>query len=348
MTLVLQLRTFIVALVVLSFAGWVSADDVSTDTLPEASLVSSKVSADHALSGASSEVLQLLEDMTQSFSGLRYEGIFIHLEAMNMNSMRVRHGVMDGVEYESLVDLDGDKVEVLRVDDTIICVYPNASVANMSQPLAPPFKRFKNVESERLMKGYEMEVGSHVGRVAGRDTIIVKLIPKDEYRYGHELWLDKENNFLLKHDMVKTDGQLLERIQFTSVNFSPDLKHEDFVPKQGSYSEPLVKVMPRQVKNLWSFDWLPAGFSLVWPEARALNHGTSMLLLSDGMATVSVFVEPATKVKKMSIFRTGATIAGERSFTVKGQLYLLTLVGEVPQATIEKLMTVFMPRHQND
>ncbi|MFT6656762.1 MAG: sigma-E factor negative regulatory protein RseB [Marinomonas primoryensis] len=252
------------------------------------------------------------------------------------------------MEYESLVDLDGDKVEVLRIDEKIICVYPNAHVANLRTPRVPPFKRFKNVESNRLIKGYEMIVGTDVSRIAGRNVVTVKLVPKDQYRYGHQFWLDKENHFLLKHDMMKMDGQLLERIQFTSVNFTPDLKHDDFVPKKGSYSEPVLEVQPRRIKNLWRFDWLPEGFSLVWPEARALNHGTSMLLLSDGMTTVSVFVEPIMKPKALSILSMGATMAGERSIKVKDQLYLLTMVGEVPDVTIEKLMNVFMPRADHD
>jgi len=299
-------------------------------------------------SATTPDALLLLRSMTQSFSALSYEGVFVHSEATNMNSMRVRHDLMGGIEYESLVDLDGDKVEVLRIDDKIICVYPNAHVANMRTPRMPPFKRFKNVDSNRLIKGYEMIVGSDVSRIAGRNVVTVKLVPKDQYRYGHQFWLDKENSFLLKHDMMKMDGQLLERIQFTSVNFVPDLKHEDFVPKKGSYSEPVLDVQPRRIKNLWQFDWLPEGFTLVWSEARSLNHGTSMLLLSDGMTTVSIFVEPTMKPKAMSILNMGATMAGERSIKVKDQLYLLTMVGEVPEVTIEKLMNVFMPRSDHD
>jgi sigma-E factor negative regulatory protein RseB len=298
-------------------------------------------------STAAPDALQMLRSMTQSFSALSYEGVFVHSEAMNMNSMRIRHDVTGEIEYESLVDLDGDKVEVLRIDEKIICVYPNAHVANLRTPRVPPFKRFKNVESNRLIKGYEMIVGTDVSRIAGRNVVTVKLVPKDQYRYGHQFWLDKENHFLLKHDMMKMDGQLLERIQFTSVNFTPDLKHDDFVPKKGSYSEPVLEVQPRRI-NLWRFDWLPEGFSLVWPEARALNHGTSMLLLSDGMTTVSVFVEPIMKPKALSILSMGATMAGERSIKVKDQLYLLTMVGEVPDVTIEKLMNVFMPRADHD
>lgn len=319
----LSLRTFVIAL---SLA--VTGNVVASNSTPEA--------------------LQLLRNMTQSFSTLSYDGVFVHSESIHMNSMRVRHDSMSGVEYESLVDLDGDKIEVLRIDDKIFCVYPNELMANMQAPFKPPFKRFKEVESDRLIKGYEMVVDYDVRRIAGRNAIVIKLIPKDVYRYGHEFWLDKENDFLLKHDMIQAKGKLLERIQFTSVSFSPDLKRDDFVPKKGSYLKPIVESQPRQIKSLWQFDWLPEGFSLVWPEARSLDHGASMLLLSDGMATISVFVEPALQPKAMSVLSMGATIAGERGFKVKDQFYLLTIVGEVPETTIKRLMTVLMPRLEYD
>ena len=289
------------------------------------------------------DALDRLKNMTQSFSTLSYDGVFVHSETKNMNSMRVRHYLKNGVEYESLVDLDGKKLEIIRIGDKVIHVYPDAKMTNVNMLAQPPFKRFQNVDGERLIQGYKMSVDPQLGRIADREVISVLLVPRDDYRYGHRFWLDKENHFLLKHDMLKRDGELLERVQFTSVNFTPDLKDEDFVPKEGSYASSVVDSQPRRIKNLWQFDWLPAGFGLVWPEARALNHGTSMLLLSDGMSTVSVFVEPTMKPMGLSLLAMGATMAGELTIEVKDQLYLLTMVGEVPPATIEKLLTSFGP-----
>ncbi|MDB4837544.1 MucB/RseB C-terminal domain-containing protein [Marinomonas sp.] len=309
----------------------------------------SSFASDGALSALSSETsgkaLSLLKSMTESFSTLNYEGVFVHSEAMNMNSMRIRHSVLDDSVYESLEDLDGDKLEVLRINDMMVCVYLDASAVNRREPLNKPFPHFKNVESTRLLKGYNLAVNPRLNRIAGRNAKIVTLTPKDEYRFGHEFWLDQENDFLLKHDLIKSSGKLLERTQFTSVNFAPGLKVEDFTPKKGSYSEPIVEAEHKYTKNVWHFDWLPDGFELVWSDARILNHSTTMLLLSDGLTNISVFVEPAMTVKNVSVFRTGATFAGETSFKTKDQLYLLTVVGEVPRITIEKLMTAFMPRH---
>ena len=290
------------------------------------------------------DAVQLLRQMSQSFSQLDYDGIFVHSENTRMNSMRIQHELKKGKEYESLLDLDGRKIQVIRIDDAVVCVYPNLAIANEQELSNAPFKRFIGLDSERLKLGYQLVVGEEIGRIAGRDTYELRLVPKDQYRYSHELWLDKNNGFLLKHDMMDQSGTLLDRIQFTSVTFTPNLTLDDFTPGKESYSKKMLEPKPRRVKNQWQFDWLPKGFSLMWPEARALNHGTSMLLLSDGMVTISVFIEPVMNAQSTSYLSMGATVAGEKTLKVGKQLYLITMVGEVPEVTIEKLMSVFMPK----
>lgn len=288
--------------------------------------------------------VQLFIDMSTSFSQLSYDGIFIHSEDNEMNSMRVKHERREGKEYESLVDLDGHKIKVLRIDDTVICVYPDASYANKKMLATTPFQRFKSIDVARLKQGYTLSIGDNMGRIAGRDVRVLHLIPKDGYRFGHELWLDVKNHFLLKHDITGTNNKLLDRIQFTAVNFKPMLTLSDFTPRKDEYVEKIIEPEPRPIKSQWTFDWLPPGFFLVWPEARALNHGTSMLLLSDGMASISVFVEPTSQSQASSMLSMGATMAGEKTLKVGDRLYLVTMVGEVPAATIDKLMSVFRPK----
>lgn len=290
------------------------------------------------------DAAQLFIDMSKSFSELSYDGIFVHSEENQMNSMRVKHERKEGKEYESLVDLDGQKIKVLRIGDTVICVYPNESYSNKLTLGKAPFDRFKQLDVDRLKQGYRLELSDKMGRIAGRDARVLKLVPKDDYRYGHELWLDNKNHFLLKHDITDASGKLLDRIQFTAVNFHPNLKRSDFIPKKGEYSEKLTEPMYRAVKSQWTFDWLPPGFALVWPNARAIHQGSTMLLLSDGMASISVFVDAVNKPKKATMMTMGATMAGEKTIKVGNQLYLVTMVGEVPSITIEKLMSVFRPK----
>ncbi len=295
---------------------------------------------------SAADAIARLKHMTEAFAALNYEGVFIYANPKQINSIQVRHQLIDGVEYESLLDLDGDSVQVLRVGDRVICVYPDKNSASSRGPLLTSLQHFENLPADQLALGYDFVVSPEHARIAGREAIEITLEPKDEYRYEHVFWLDVENNFLLKHVTLSTSGEPLERMQFTSLKFDTDLKAEDFAPKKGTYSELVHEEPARPIKNQWKFDWLPDGFKPVWPQARALNHGTSMLLLSDGMTTLSVFVEPSMKTKAMTVLSMGATLAGERSIKVGDQLYLLTMVGEVPEVTITKLMSVFMPRVQ--
>lgn len=303
-----------------------------------------------SLSGAVSahSGVEWLLRMTESFDSLAYDGVFVHQEAGAMNSMRVRRGLIGGVEYESLEDLDGRRIAVIRADDSVICVFPDKEDYVAGFVPNEPFKRFQQLDRERLEQAYDISVVDKEQRIASRDAVKVTLTPKDEFRYAHRFWVDKENGFLLKHDVLGPSDALLERIQFTSVTFTPDLKASDFTPNDESYTQHFTEVEPTVVERRWHFDWLPAGFSLVWQDARRLNDNTNMLLLSDGMSTVSVFVEQTDKKRPETFMNLGATIAGEKSIQVDDKLYLLTVVGEVPAQTLQRLMAVIMPGSSND
>lgn len=310
-------------------------------------LIALLVSASSALWAAPTGV-EWLSRMTDSFDTLSYDGVFVHQEAGMMNSMRVRRGLIGGVEYESLEDLDGQRIAVIRIDDSVICVFPEQDDYVAGFVPAEPFRRFQELDKERLKQAYDIQVVDKSQRIASRQAVKLKLVPKDEYRYGHEFWIDKDTGFLLKHDVIGGNNQLLERIQFTSVSFTPDLKEADFTPSDDSYTQRFVEIEPKVVKRDWHFDWLPAGFGLVWQDARRMNDSTNMMLLSDGLSTVSVFVEQTDKKRPQTFMNLGATIAGEKSIQVGEQMYLLTLVGEVPAQTIQRLMAVIMPDSNND
>lgn len=289
--------------------------------------------------------ISLMNRMVEAFSTLSYEGVFVRSHDSQMNSMQVRHSVIDGVEYESLLDLDGEKIEVIRIDDSVICVYPNMSFANNTDPITTPFKRFKEFNGERLQKGYDFLVTKQ-GLVAGRRAQKLELRPRDQYRYGHVFWLDIETGFMLKHDTLKSSGKVVDRVQFTSLNVSPNLDKNDFVPRMGTYAEHVIEVTPKSVVSNWVFDWLPAGFAPVWRGARQINDRASMMLVSDGMTSISIFIEATDERKPLTVMTMGTTIAGEKTSMMNGKPYLLTAVGEVPDATIRKLLTVIMPRQK--
>ncbi|GAB3489280.1 MucB/RseB C-terminal domain-containing protein [Marinomonas epiphytica] len=307
-------------------------------------LILSFLASGFAQASLANSAMDRLDAMTHAFAQLDYEGVFVHSSSKHMNSIRVRHQYLNGTGYESLIDLDGNRIEVLRVGDSVICVYPDKQSASTTVPNLPTLTRFQGLLKSQLTKGYHAILGEQEQRIAGRNAVVIRLQPRDEYRYSHEFWLDATNNFLLKHVTLGLDGSILEQMQFTSVNFSPDLKPNDFVPKKEAYFEHLEEAQLQFAANNWKFDWMPPGFDLVWPDVRVMEQGANMMLISDGMVSLSIFIEPVSQSKPLQFMNMGATRAGEKTIMVNGQRYLLTMVGEVPQATITRLMSVLMPR----
>lgn len=297
----------------------------------------------HPAWSSESDGLAMMNRMISSFSELNYEGVFVRSNGSDMNSMQIRHGIINNTEYESLVDLDGTRIEIIRVGDSVICVYPNISFKNNNEPIAAPFQKFKELNSERIRQGYHFIVADG-GLIAGRKAQKLELRPKDTYRFTHHFWLDTKTGFLLRHDTLAETGSVLSKVQFTSLNTSPNLKKEDFVPTMGGYTEHVVRPMPEEAENLWSFSWLPSGFSPVWNGAKQMNEKTSMMLISDGISSISVFIEEATETKQLKVTKMGTTIAGELTRMMNGVPYLVTAVGEVPDRTIRKLLEKIMPR----
>lgn len=294
-------------------------------------------------SWANEDGIAMMDRMIGAFSELSYEGVFVRFNGADMDSLQVRHSMIDGVEYESLVDLDGSRIEVIRIGDNVICVYPNISFENNADPVATPFQKFKELNQERIRQGYDFAITKE-GLVAGRKAQKLELRPKDTYRFAHHFWLDQKTGFLLRHDTLDEAGNLLAKVQFTSLNTSPNLKKTDFVPKMGVYTEHVIRSAPKSVDGVWAFDWLPKGFTPVWDGEKQMGDKTSMMLISDGITSVSIFIEPIKETRNLTVTKMGPTLAGEKTHLMNGVPYLLTAVGEVPDRTIRKLLSAITPR----
>lgn len=308
------------------------------------SLLSTWAFAAASVTTEDSSGMAMLDRMTRSFADLSYDGIFVRSYGSNMSSMQIRRTVIDDTEYASLLDLDGDRIEVIRVGGQVICVYPDISFRNEANVLQTPLKKFKELSSERIAQGYDFVIAGE-GLVAGRQANRLQLQPKDTYRFAHHFWFDKQTGFLLKHDVLeKMSGQLIERIQFTSLNTSPQLYKKDFVPRMGAYIKHATEAEHKMVEPMWTFSWLPVGFVPVWENARLMDENTSMMVLSDGITSISLFTELSQHEMPLNMRVIGATMAGEKTHQVGDRLYRITAIGEVPDKMIRKLLTSLVPR----
>ncbi|WP_440784359.1 MucB/RseB C-terminal domain-containing protein [Pseudomonas syringae] len=272
-------------------------------------------------------------DLSQS-----YQGTFVYERNGSFSTHKIWHRIADGKVQERLLQLDGSAQEVLRVGGLTECVSGTleAGVANPAVSTARAF------DVKRLSAWYDLKIVGK-SRVAGRQTTIVALSPKDQHRYGLELHLDNETGLLLKSLLLSEKGQLLERFQFTDLDTASVLS--DQVLKASAECKPVAVVKAKPEVSIspvaWRSDWLPPGFELSSSGVRkdpVTQSSVTRLMYGDGLARFSVFIE-AVKGSSSSDIRTqlGPTAAVSRRLTTPQGDMMVTVVGEVPMGTAERI-----------
>jgi sigma-E factor negative regulatory protein RseB len=62
-----------------------------------------------------------------------------------------------------------------------------------------------------------------------------------------------------------------------------------------------------------------------------------MLMFTDGLATFSVFIEPAVDTVPEGVAQRGATLAMMTGVEYQNKIYRVTIVGEIPVITAQRL-----------
>ena len=267
-----------------------------------------------------------------------YQGTFVYERNGSFSTHRIWHRIADGHVQERLLQLDGSAQEVLRVDGLTQCVSGTleAGVANPADSSARAF------DVKRLSAWYDIKVVGK-SRVAGRQATIVALSPKDQHRYGLELHLDNETGLVLKSLLLSEKGQLLERFQFTDLDTAGVLSEQ--AVKASADCKPVYVVKTKPEASIspvaWHSDWLPPGFEVSSSGVRkdaSTQSSVTHLMYGDGLARFSVFIE-SVKGGSSSDIRTqlGPTVAVSRRLTTPQGDMMVTVVGEVPMGTAERI-----------
>ena len=282
--------------------------------------------------------LQWLTLVGEAKKELNYYGTFVYVHGDQLESMRVVHASGANGERERLTHLNGSPREVIRNNDLVTCIFPeerSVLVAHRSNLATSPF-----VQAESLAifeKHYNLSLGGR-HRIAGVETQIVNLEPKDIYRYGYRFWISPEG-LLLRSDLLGSDGLAIERIMFAEVHVVDKIPHEMMTPGvnldgfQWFRQQPPVEIS----EGRWHVKNLPDGFSLKSRNLRSSDSDAKTpvehLIVSDGLASISVFVEAQGSYSegRLGSFQMGALNGFGR--IVAG--HMVVVVGEVPTATVE-------------
>lgn len=283
-----------------------------------------------------------LQAMSQANRSLEYTGRFLYQFGAEVSTMEVSHAVIDGNEYQRLTHLDGRLVEVLRRGDEVICVHPDRSLTRMQKAQGGPMGLAQRLADD-VPAQYNILVDGD-GRVAGRTATRVRVAPLDTHRYGYRLWLDDASRLLLKSEVVDGSGVALERVEFVSLDLNPSLTLADFeVPAAVGQNELQPVASDHEASQLRvQSAWLPAGFEAAdqdWRSGDGKRKPVAAQGYSDGLAAFTVFVENVGEgAVEEGVSRVGPTVAVSRRLAAPSGNYLITLVGEVPQTTAERVI----------
>nr|WP_315434941.1 MucB/RseB C-terminal domain-containing protein [uncultured Pseudomonas sp.] len=267
-----------------------------------------------------------------------FHGTFVYERNGSFSTHNIWHRVQNGQVRERLLQLDGSAQEVVRIDGRTQCV-SGTLIAGLGDS---PNAAARALDPKKLKNWYDLAVIGK-SRVAGRDAVIVSLTPRDQHRYGFELHLDKKTGLPLKSLLLNDKGQLLERFQFTSLDTDEVPSDKDLLADADCKPINIASDKASAAKTVqnWRSDWLPPGFELTSSSSHKdaqTKTQVSSLMYDDGLARFSVFLEPLNGAT-VTDTRTqlGPTVAVSRRLTTPQGEMMVTVVGEIPIGTAERI-----------
>jgi sigma-E factor negative regulatory protein RseB len=287
------------------------------------------------------EARDWLERMSSAVEDLSYRGTFVHVLDGNNEILQIVHRNADGQSGERILSLVGAGREIVRQGDRVQGIFPDRRIVSFEtrSDVSALVSALPSTTDE-LEPHYEIKLGGSA-RVAERPVQVLEIKPRDEFRYGYMLWLDQETAMPLQSQLIDEQGQVVEQILFTEIEvpadvpaaaLEPTIDTAGFTTLRATESAPLAAEIP------WRAADVPGGFKLSAATQSPMGGSDTPvehLVYSDGLATVSVFIEdPATKAEVgEGFFAVGSTNA--YSLTVRGRK--VTAMGEVPRRTVRTI-----------
>ena len=278
--------------------------------------------------------LRKIQDATRNLS---YSGTFVYQQGARSETSRItRYGAGD---IERLEVLDGMPREIVRTRDTVRCYLPNSKVVKVENRAADrTFPALLPEKVGELSRHYDISLGE-ARRIAGFDCQAILLKPKDNLRYGYRLYADASSGMLLKAMTVDAGGDTIEQFSFTQLSIG-NVTRDMVRPRHaaGSWRIDNADASPAHLAG-WSLSAELPGFRKIVELKRRLGESrqAGQVVYSDGLAAVSVFIEPLDAARRDAL-RTGlASVGAIHIYTREVANHVVTVVGEAPAVSVQRI-----------
>ncbi len=307
-----------------------------------------------AVANPNLEAIQWIQKIQQAAQRLNYSGTFVYLQYGGQSqTSKITHVYDNGIERERLEMLEGPPVVVVRVNDEVKTYLPDTKMVMVEKRpsrasfpfLGAPQRLTGGTTDSRAVPGFAEHYTVRkwdTQRVAGLDCQVLLLEPKDGMRYTHKLWADSATGLLLKAQAFNEKGDVVEQIAFTQVEIGgPVEKYQSHLAKRDGGRD--WKVAQAQVwdaslaESGWKIESGIPGFHKVSEMRRNRGDGSEVgqVVFSDGLTSVSVFVEPSRDTAKLR--EGGSTHGAVNVYRRKVADHLVTVLGEAPAACVTRI-----------
>ena len=280
-----------------------------------------------------------LNRLSKSLKTLNFNTSFVVVKNNQAEPYHWFHGRDENdLELEIFATLNGPRHDILRKGDVVSYIEPEVAPYSVeSEKLSGPIPAIFSADISLIENDYEfISVGR--SRVLGRVAQLIRIVSKDQDRFGYWLWLDQESGLLLKLAIISLKGQLLEQIQFTHLDITDSLVDTLIQLKQADLP-PVIELptIKQDHKLTWQVNWLPTGFKQIKANRHSMSsteQPVEFMLYNDGLVDVSVYVSASDENKrKVEYVMDGATVVLNQ--VVNG--FEISVVGKIPSNTAKAI-----------
>jgi len=285
------------------------------------------------------EAIGWLRGIYRATERLSYTGTFVYQHGEQVETSRITRIVDASGVHERLEALDGTPREIVRVNEEVKCYLPQTMTLKVDRQIdTRPFPAMRADASE-LADRYTIRKGE-TERIAGYDCQAIVLEPRDNLRYGHKLWADLKTGMLVKAKTFNEKNEVVEQFAFTQLQIGGKIEKDQvksrFAGKGRDWRIETAGVVPVDLTSHgWLLRSLPPGYRKITEMKRSVGTRADVghIVVSDGLAAVSVFIEPLAGQLRQGprgLSRQGAV----NVYTRTVDDYLVTVVGEVPAESV--------------
>ncbi len=286
------------------------------------------------------EAAALLQKISDASRRMGYEGVFVFQHGASAQSLMVSNRPSGSNVESRLLTMDGTQREVRCTQQASVTVMVNGAQLRVEKRLNKRhFPDLLPEDAAPLANWYGVRLGGQ-DRVAGKDCSKVEMVPKDAYRWGYDLCIDKDTAFPLRAIMIDDAGRPLMQYSFAEISLGT-------MPKADTRPLPTTPEVATPVADdRIEISKLPPGFHRIAAVRRQLPNRSGEVehwVFSDGLTHVSMFLEPARQPVE--------SIKGQSK---QGMINMIkrqvgdmqaTVLGEAPWATVEGIAMGLEAKH---